>query len=209
MPSFCISAKLCRCRSWERSQVLSRLFAGLKLVVVKSFTGASNILTYLIFPNSASAAQTSLNNLSLKFLCHIKLLSRRKDENRLFYSKERFHNWLHKPSLLQAGTAASRSPPGPSCMQSLWPGRWSVSWLPFFPFSLPPCRVFSFQAEQTPQPRGCSAEGRLMPTEGRALSPLPAAARFWSTSHWGGTAASPGHGDALLRCTWATLLSSW
>lgn len=77
----------------------------------------------------------------------------------------------------------------------------------FFPFSLPPCRVFSSQAEQTPHPRGCSAEGRLMPTEGRASLPLPAAARFWSTSHRGGTAVSPGHGDALLRCTWATLLS--
>lgn len=186
----------------------THLFAGLKLVVVKSFTGASNILTYLIFPNPASAAQTSLNNLPLQFLCHIKLLSRRKDENGLFYSKGRFHNWLHKPRLLQAGTAASHSPPGPSCMQSQRLARWSVSGLPFFPFSLPPCRVFSSQAEQTPHPRGCSAEGRWMPT-GRASSPPPAAARFWSTSHRGGTAVSPGIVHALLRCTWATLLSLW
>lgn len=156
-------------------------------MVVKSFTGARNILTYLIFPNYASAAQTSLNNLPLKFLCHIKFLSRRKDENGVFYSKERFHDWLNKPSLLQAGMAVSRSPPGPSCMSPFPSLRWhsrnhhdqegDLSPGCLFPFSLPPRRG-SFQAEQIPHPRGCSAEGTLMPTQGQASSPLPAAARF-------------------------------
>ena len=89
-PPSALATELCRCNSREYwcFQAFSHLFTCFKPLAVQPFQGVRSILAYQIFPNCPSQCSPGLlKNLPLKILSH-QVLSRRKDENELFYNKK-------------------------------------------------------------------------------------------------------------------------